>query len=700
MNAFVLDRPVVKCSNPEVPLQDEPAECGLVCVAALASMYGVPLCIDSLRQYQGSTARGMTVRQVRDLLRAAGFGADAVQLDWAAEAAQSSPLIALRDDNHFVVLGKRRGGGRAMFDPAEGWSTVDALTIRTRFRPLGVAVTSVPTRALMPTRAPLKLGAYMSRFVRWSWIAPLLAASIVSQLLGLAAPYLSGRIVDDAGAGGFSPMSFAFVTFAFASAFALVLSALQQEIQSHVSRHLLATMTKDLLGRIFAKGVAWLANQIPERLAGKLATLSELQRRVVDAVAGVAVRGVVGLVALVIVAMTAWPLALLGVIAAGCKLGIDHALQGRVAMAREAGFQSAVNHKSALNDALRSASTIAQFGVSAPQCEKLAKSHAKSLDAQQRAGRWRRGQDFAVQIAEQVERALFLLVGAILLERGLLTPGSYIALALYREAMVSGLGAIREILVDLKDLRSIALRIASLVESGTLKPAQSVQISHGEVEISDLAFKYSRDDAPVFEGFNLTVRSGESIAIVGPSGAGKSTLAKLLTGALLPTQGAIRVGGHDIAGGDPDGVLANVGSALQHAPLLAGTVRENIDAHRGLSDDDIIAAAKAAEIHDFIQAQPMGYGTVVGDDALAISGGQRQRLLIARALAGGCRVLVMDEATSALDQDTERRIAQTIAKLDMTRIIIAHREETIRHCDRILRLSGHGACAQEISRAA
>lgn len=685
---------------PEVPLQDEPAECGLVCVASLAAMYGIALCLDGLREHQGSTARGMTVRQVRDLLHAAGFGAEAVKPDWAAEAVQSSPLIALRDDGHFVVLGRQRRRGRALFDPAEGWSTVDAHTVRTRFRPLGIAVTSVPSRALLPTRAPLNLGAYMRRFIRWRWVAPLLAASLLSQLLGLAGPYLSGTIIDDAGVDGFTPLSFAFVAFALASLFTLVLAALQQELQSRISRHLLGTMTKDLLGRIFAKGVAWLANQIPERLAGKLATLSELQRRVVEAVAGVAVRGLVGVVALVIVAVTAWPLALLGLIAAGCKLAIDGALQARVALAREAAFQTGVNHKSALNDALRAAPTIAQFGVSDRQCDRLARSHAKALDAQQRAGRWARGQDVAVQMAEQAERALFLAVGAILLERGLLTPGSYIALALYREAMVSGLGAIREFLVDLKDLRSIALRIASLVDSATLSAPKRTAISHGDVEITDLVFKYARDDAPVFNGFNLSVRSGESIAIVGPTGVGKSTLAKLLTGALHPAHGTIRIGGHDIGGGDPDGVLASVGSALQNAPLLAGSVRDNIDAHRGLCDDDIIAAAKAAEIHDFIEAQPMGYGTVVGDDALAISGGQRQRLLIARALAGRCRVLVMDEATSALDPDTERRIAQTISKLDMTRIIIAHREETIRHCDRILRLGGQGTSAMEASRAA
>ncbi len=168
----------------------------------------------------------------------------------------------------------------------------------------------------------------------------------------------------------------------------------------------------------------------------------------------------------------------------------------------------------------------------------------------------------------------------------------------------------------------------------------------------------------------------------------------------MPEAGSIEVGGVPLLPNDPHGVLCNIGSVLQNAPLFAGTIRDNIDAYRGLTDEQIESAARAAAIHDFIVAQPMGYATLVGDHALALSGGQRQRVLIARALAGQASVLIMDEATSALDAETERLIAETIAGLKVTRIIIAHREETIRHCDRKVRLDCGRNAEECIERAA
>lgn len=184
---------------------------------------------------------------------------------------------------------------------------------------------------------------------------------------------------------------------------------------------------------------------------------------------------------------------------------------------------------------------------------------------------------------------------------------------------------------------------------------------------------------------DLSVGRGERLAIIGPSGAGKTTLAKLLLGLLPPDEGTVRIGGVDIARYGLSAFRARVGAVMQDDALFAGSIADNIAFFdRGAQPETVMAAARRAGIHDEIAAMPMGYETLVGDMGSALSGGQKQRVLLARALFRNPDILLLDEATSHLDVARERRINAEIAALRITRLIIAHRPETIRSADRVL----------------
>jgi ATP-binding cassette subfamily B protein RaxB len=206
----------------------------------------------------------------------------------------------------------------------------------------------------------------------------------------------------------------------------------------------------------------------------------------------------------------------------------------------------------------------------------------------------------------------------------------------------------------------------------------------GRIELTGVRFRYGPTDPFVLDGVNLVVEPGEHIAITGKSGGGKTTLVKIILGFLEPSEGEVSIDGIPLAEFGIRNFQEQLAAVLQEDNLFAGSLVDNI----ALFDDSpdlkrVVEAAKAAAIDDDICAMPMGYETRVGDMGSALSGGQKQRVLLARALYRQPRLLVMDEGTAHLDPATERRVNSAIADLGITRIIIAHRDETISAADKI-----------------
>jgi len=206
------------------------------------------------------------------------------------------------------------------------------------------------------------------------------------------------------------------------------------------------------------------------------------------------------------------------------------------------------------------------------------------------------------------------------------------------------------------------------------------------LEIRSLSYRYSDTDPWLLQDVNLHVSPGECIAITGRSGAGKSTILKLISGLLQPQSGEVLLGGLSVHRNRAQ-ATGRVGFVMQEDTLFSGTISENIHFFDDAPDmERVMECAALACIQDDITAMPMGYETLVGDMGTTLSGGQKQRILIARALYHRPSVLVFDEATSHLDLETERLIAQTLEAFKVTRVMVAHRPQTVAVADRVLML--------------
>ena len=290
-----------------------------------------------------------------------------------------------------------------------------------------------------------------------------------------------------------------------------------------------------------------------------------------------------------------------------------------------------------------------------------------------------------------------LVFGGYLIAEGQMQAADLAMYALYIGIFISPI----QILVELAEMMQKGLsgfqRFTAVIETEPeiedAPDAQPLPAVRGDVRYENVSFHYSDDDTPVLSNVSFHIPAGRSIALVGPSGSGKTTICSLLPRFYDVTGGRVTIDGHDVRGVTLESLRSQIGIVQQDVYLFCGTIRENIAYSKpGASLEEIIDAAKKANIHDFIESLPDGYDTFVGERGARLSGGQKQRISIARVFLKNPPILILDEATSALDNESERWIQQSLTELakNRTTITIAHRLSTIRGADEILVVADNG----------
>ncbi len=370
---------------------------------------------------------------------------------------------------------------------------------------------------------------------------------------------------------------------------------------------------------------------------------------------------------------------------------------GRRVRALSRSSQDRIADSSAMaGEALNAVQTVQAFAQERHEVARFDASVTRSFDTAL-ARILARSQLTALVILLVFGAIVFVLwLGAHAVLAGQMSSGQLAQFILYAVVTAGAIGAVAEVWGDLQRAAGATERLLALLaqRSPVQPPAQPQWLPpEGEgLQLDNVTFAYpSRPGQPSLQGLNLQVRPGEHVALVGPSGAGKTTLFQLLLRFYDPQVGRIRLNGVAIDQLDPAALRRHIGIVLQDTVIFAASALENIRYGRpDASDDEVIAAARAAAAHDFIEKLPEGYHSFLGERGVRLSGGQRQRIAIARAILKNPPVLLLDEATSALDAESEQLVQQALehAAAGRTTLVIAHRLATVKQADRIIVLEG------------
>ncbi|MDP5206234.1 ATP-binding cassette domain-containing protein, partial [Alishewanella sp. SMS9] len=331
-------------------------------------------------------------------------------------------------------------------------------------------------------------------------------------------------------------------------------------------------------------------------------------------------------------------------------------------------------------ESIRGIQSLKLFGQEVQRLNLWQNRHTETINVGFRLAKWGISAGVVNQLLFGIEGILIIYLAANLVMAGDMTVGMMFAFVAYKSQFTSRMSNLIGIIVQIKMTKLHLDRLAdiALTEKEDVGDSGDNRELKGELDLEGVSFRYANTEPWLFANLSLNVKAGDNIAIIGPSGTGKTSLMKIMLGLLPATAGKVLIDGIEITQLGLRHYRSQIAAVMQDDQLLSGSLAENISFFDPeLNMQQVHEAAQLAGIHHDISAMPMGYNSLVGDMGSSLSGGQKQRVLLARALYRKPKILFMDEATSHLDVQLEHYVNQAIKQLNMTRIIIAHRPETI-----------------------
>jgi ATP-binding cassette subfamily B protein RaxB len=685
-------------------LQTEAAECGLASVGMVASFHGHRVDLAALRRRFTVSLKGSTLAF---LIQAAGklhLAPRPLRLELDELPQLRAPCILHWDLNHFVVLKSADARGVVIHDPAVGVRRLTVSQVSTHFT--GIALELTPTGEFRAEDERRK--------VRWRdllgsvtglrrSLAQVFILAAALQAIAVVMPFYMQWAVDGAVVSAdrdlLTVLGLGFLLLAVVQ---VVLTA----ARSWVVLYLSTTMNLQWLANVFSHLLRLPVSYFEKRHLGdvvsRFGAVTTIQRTLTSSFVEALIDGAMAVATLAMMLVYSGMLttaACASVVLYGVLRWIFYDPLKR---ATEEQIVHTAKQQSHFLETVRGVQSIKLFGRQEERRSRWLNLVVDAVNQDLVTQKLGLGFRAANGLVFGVERIAIVWLGALLVLDNAFSIGMLFAFMSYKDQFSARVASLIDKMIDLRMLNLQGERLADIVLTPPENEAHgaAAEAIDASLEAREISFRYSDMEPFVLLNCSFTVPPGESVAVVGPSGGGKTTLVKLMLGLLQPTDGKIFVGGLDIQKLGIDRYRKLVGTVMQDDQLFAGSIADNICFFDPAPDPAAIEHfARMAAVHDDIVAMPMAYNTLIGDMGAALSGGQKQRILLARALYKRPRILFLDEATSALDVQKERAVNDAIRSLKLTRIIIAHRPETIASAERVIVLQA-GKVAQDLRRLA
>ena len=709
MNKDVLDsifRRINFSIRNKVPviIQSESTECGNACLAMICGFYGKDIDLFNFRNTYGSSSHGTTLNALATVAQKAGLKTRALSLDIAEIGELRLPCILHWSLNHFVVLVAVKGKRFVINDPALGRRVVHRKELSENFS--GIALEAWPDSGFVQEkqRSRLKLRELMHNIVGLkSALTKILMLSVVIETVNLLLPMGTQVVTDHViTAHDENLLLVICVGLMFFTIFKTWVSMLRAWVSLKLNTLTDVQWKTSFFDHLIGLPLAFFEKRQLGDIQSRFASLDTIRSTFTNSIVSGIIDSIMTIGLLVM-------LSLYGGWLVWVVLGFTLCYAAMRAITYK--FYRAINEELIVKRA-RSGSHFMEtlYGIATIKSLNLKNRRSQhwlntNIDVSNAGLKQTRfdmlfgGINTFINSADQV---VILWLGAQMVMDNTMTIGMYMAFNAYRGQFAQRAASLIDLTMQLKMLSLHNERISEIVYSEPEAESPVRKIFADDVGVSldvqNLAYQYDLLSKPVFSNVNISVAAGESVALIGASGIGKTTLLKVMSGLLTPERGDIFIGGFDINKIGINNFRSNIDCVLQEDRLFSGSIADNISGFDEEMDRALLVdCAMRCNIHEEIQRMPMGYETIIGELGAGISGGQKQRLLIARALYQKPKILFMDEATSHLDINNEKMVNAAIESLNITRIIIAHRPSTIASADRIIDLAKLTSLPQQLT---
>lgn len=671
-------------------LQMEAVECGAASLSMILEYYGVFLPLERLRLECGVSRDGAKAANIIKAAKKFGLQAKGFKCEPKDLAQLSFPAIIHWNFNHFLVLEGHRGKYFYLNDPACGRRKVSEQEFDEAFT--GIIVTFEKMPDFKPIGKPVRLFQLLKPLLNRNAIFLLLFAGLALTFPGILLALMSRIFLDTVITTDNQRMGILLAIGVFAVA---VLRNILQSVQANTIAQLQIKLEVKLGANTIWKLLHLSQRFFSQRYPGEIVDKALICRKAALIISKLLAEIVtpIFMMAFSLILMIFYNvnLALVCVLLALCNIVILRFCISKVAIENQKSLLDGGKLVGVEMNGLQAIETLKACGMEDDFFRRWLGFFSKSQNVRQKLDIFRYTLLFVPNFLSFLGSVILLIYGGFLVMKGSITPGILMAFFLLSSEFLSPVEHLSESSIALQELKADLLRLSDVLSYSENNLIDSAECDLPEnnneiaVEFKNVSFGYNLLEVPLIEKISFQLRDGSSIAFVGGSGSGKSTIAKLLTGTLTQWSGNIGIYGKNRRDYSADELSMYIASVDQDICLFEASILDNITLwDTTISMNDVIQAAKDACIHDIILNRPGGYDCLVAEGGSNFSGGEIQRLEIARALVGNPKILIMDEATSALDTETERRICENIRRRGCACIIVAHRLSTIKNCEKIM----------------